>query len=78
VFGLDYATWTLKAVWKVKGQLRALLRSGSLKDAAAAKKVLEELVKAGAGPETTGSTASSADGGKRSRYSSSPVPRDAR
>nr|WP_307097753.1 transposase [Arthrobacter sp. V1I9] len=33
---------------EVKEQLRALLRTGSLEDATAAKKVLEELVKAAA------------------------------
>ncbi|MDT0196269.1 transposase [Arthrobacter sp. AB6] len=52
VFALDDPTGTLHAVWKVKEQLRALLRTGSLEDAAAAKKVLEELVKAAARPET--------------------------
>lgn len=52
VFALDDPPGTLQAVWKVKEQLRALLRTGSLDDAAAAKKVLEELVKAAARPET--------------------------
>ncbi len=52
VFAVDDPTGTLQAVWKVKEQLRALLRTGSLEDAAAAKKVLEELVKATARPET--------------------------
>ncbi|MFF1251243.1 ISL3 family transposase [Pseudarthrobacter sp. NPDC058329] len=52
VFAADDPTGTLRAVWKVKEQLRALLRTGSLEDAAAAKKVLEELVKAAARPET--------------------------
>ncbi|WP_425256450.1 transposase [Pseudarthrobacter sp. J47] len=42
----------LQAVWKVKEQLRALLRTGSLEDAATAKEHLEELVKAAARPET--------------------------
>ena len=52
VVALDDPTGTLQAVWKVKEQLRALLRTGSLEDATAAKKVLEELVKAAARPET--------------------------
>ncbi|MEW1918639.1 transposase [Pseudarthrobacter oxydans] len=52
VFAVDDPTGTLQAVWKVKEQLRALLRTGSLEDAAAAKKVLEELVKAAARQET--------------------------
>lgn len=52
VFALDDPTGTLQAVWKVKEQLRVLLRTGSLDDAAAAKKVLEELVTAAGRPET--------------------------
>ncbi|WAP50553.1 transposase [Arthrobacter sp. ATA002] len=52
VFASDDPTGTLRAVWKVKEQVRALLRSGSLGDAAAAKTQLEELVKAAARPET--------------------------
>lgn len=52
VFADDDPTGTLRAVWQVKEQLRLLLRTGSLEDAAAAKKVLEELVKAAARPET--------------------------
>ncbi|MFJ6314437.1 ISL3 family transposase [Pseudarthrobacter oxydans] len=52
VFALDDPTGTLQAVWKVKEQLRVMLRTGSLEDAAAAKKELEELVKAAARPET--------------------------
>ncbi|WP_278184699.1 transposase [Arthrobacter sp. S39] len=52
VFALDDPTGTLQAVWKVKEQLRALLRTGSLEDAAAAKKVLEELVTEAGRPET--------------------------
>ena len=52
VFAADDPTGTLQAVWKVKEQLRALLRTGSLQDAAAAKNELEELVKAAARPET--------------------------
>jgi transposase len=52
VFALDDPTGTLQAVWKVKEQLRVLLRTGSLEDAAVAKTELEELVKAAARPET--------------------------
>lgn len=52
VFAADDPTGTLQAVWKVKEQLRALLRTGSLQDAATAKNELEELVKAAARPET--------------------------
>jgi transposase len=52
VFTVDDPTGRLRAVWKVKEQLRALLRTGSLEDAATAKTELEELVKAAARPET--------------------------
>ena len=52
VFAVDDPTGTLRAVWKVKEQLRALLRSGPPEDAAAAKEVLEELVRAADRPET--------------------------
>ena len=52
VFTVDDPTGTLQAVWKVKEQLRHLMRTGSLEDAAAAKTKLEELVKAAARPET--------------------------
>lgn len=52
VFTADNATGALQAVWKVKEQLRVLLRVGSLEAAAAAKEHLEELVKAAARPET--------------------------
>ena len=52
LFAPDDPTGTLQAVWKVKEQLRVMLRTGSLEDAAAAKKELEELVKAAARPET--------------------------
>jgi hypothetical protein len=52
VFTADDPTGTLEAVWKVKEQLRVLLRTGSLDEAAEAKKVPEELVKAAARPET--------------------------
>jgi hypothetical protein len=52
VFAVDDPTGTLQAVWQVQEQLRHLLRSGSLQDAAAAKTKLEELVKTAARPET--------------------------
>lgn len=52
VFTSDDPTGTLRAVWKVKEQVRTLLRTGSLEDAAAAKTKLEELVMAAARPET--------------------------
>jgi transposase len=52
VFAVDDPTGTLQSVWKVKEQLRVLLRTGSLEDAGAAKEVLEELVKAAGRPET--------------------------
>jgi len=52
VFAVDDPTGTLQAVWKVKEQLRVLLRTGSLEDAAAAKTRLEELVRTAARPET--------------------------
>jgi transposase len=43
----------LQIAWKVKEQLRALLRTGSLKDAAAAKDRLGVLVERAAQPEAT-------------------------
>ena len=52
VFAVDDPTGTLQSVWKVKEQLRVLLRTGSLDDAAAAKNELEQLVKKAARPET--------------------------
>lgn len=52
VFATDDATGKLRAVWKVKEQLRALLRTDSLADAAAAKEDLKALVEAAGGPET--------------------------
>ncbi|WP_426996755.1 ISL3 family transposase [Pseudarthrobacter sp. N5] len=52
VFAADDPTGTLQAVWKVKEQLRALLRTASLEEAAAAKDELEILVKAAGRPET--------------------------
>jgi transposase len=53
VFDLDDPAGTLQAAWKVKEQLRDLLRTGSLQDAAAAKDRLEVLVARAAQPETT-------------------------
>ncbi|MET4134177.1 transposase [Pseudarthrobacter sp. PvP090] len=41
VFAADDPTGTLQAVWRVKEQLRALLRTGSLEDAETAKTELE-------------------------------------
>ncbi|MGC7153897.1 ISL3 family transposase [Paenarthrobacter ureafaciens] len=52
VFAVDDPSGALQAVWQVKEQLRVLLRTGSLEDAAAAKTKLEELVKAAARPES--------------------------
>ncbi|WP_364748855.1 ISL3 family transposase [Arthrobacter sp. LAR12-1-1.1] len=46
------ATGKLQAVWKVKEQVRALLHTSSLQDAAAAKEELKILVDAAARPET--------------------------
>ena len=54
LFAVNDPTGTLQAVWKVKEQLRVLLRTGSLDDAAAAKIELEQLVKKAAQPETNG------------------------
>jgi transposase len=53
VFDLDDPTGKLQTAWKVKEQLRALLRTGSLQDATAAKDRLEVLVARAAQPETT-------------------------
>jgi transposase len=52
VFDLDDPTGKLQTAWNVKEQLRALLRTGSLQDAAAAKGRLQELVEIAAQPET--------------------------
>jgi hypothetical protein len=52
VFAADDPSGTLQAVWRVREQLRVLLRSSFLDDAATAKKELEELVKEAARPET--------------------------
>jgi transposase len=52
VFAADDPTGRLEAVWKVKEQLRVLLRTGSLAEAAAAKDDLKILVVAAARPET--------------------------
>jgi transposase len=46
-------TGKLQTAWKVKEQLRALLRTGSLEDAAAAKDRLGVLVEPAAQPGTT-------------------------
>ncbi len=52
VFASDDPTGKLQAVWKVKEQLRALLRTSSLAEAAAAKEELKDLVEAAGRPET--------------------------
>ncbi|AOY70098.1 transposase [Arthrobacter sp. ZXY-2] len=52
VVAVDDRTGTLQAVWKVKEQLSHLLRTNSLKDAAAVTGVLEKLVKTAARPGT--------------------------
>jgi transposase len=53
VFATDDATGKLQAAWLVKEQLRALLTTGSLADAAAAKDRLQVLVERAAQPETS-------------------------
>ncbi|MDP9982277.1 transposase [Pseudarthrobacter oxydans] len=52
VFAADDPTGKLQAVWKVKEQLRVLLRTNSLADAAAAKEDLKVLVEEAGRPET--------------------------
>ncbi|WP_312856786.1 transposase [Arthrobacter mobilis] len=52
VFAADDPTGKLQAAWEVKEQLRLLLRTGSLADAAAAKQKLHGYVEAAAMPET--------------------------
>ncbi len=52
VFGADDPTGSLQAAWQVKVQLRTLLNTGSLEDAAAAKITLADLVERAAMPET--------------------------
>jgi transposase len=52
VFANDDATGKLQAAWLVKEQLRTLLATGSLADAAAAKDRLQALVEQAAQPET--------------------------
>lgn len=52
VFDLDDPSGKLQAAWNIKEQLRVLLRTGSLEDAAAAKTRLQELVQQAAQPET--------------------------
>ena len=54
VFATDDPTGKLKAAWDVKEQVRALLRTGSLEDAAQAKDHLEHRVQNSKQPETTG------------------------
>lgn len=51
VFAVDDPTGRLEAVWKVKEQLRILLRTGPLQEAAAAKTELEKLVHLSGQPE---------------------------
>ncbi|MBG6226784.1 transposase [Arthrobacter sp. CAN_A2] len=52
VFAVDDPTGRLEAAWQVKEQLRVLLRTGSLADAAAARTELERLVNIAGQPET--------------------------
>jgi transposase len=52
VFAADDPTGRLQAVWKVKEQLRVLLHTASLADAAAAKDELKALVEAADRQET--------------------------
>jgi transposase len=52
VFTTDDATGQLQAAWLVKEQLRTLLATGSLADAAAAKDRLQALVEKADQPET--------------------------
>ena len=52
VYAADDPTGKLQAVWKVKEQLRVLLRTNSLADAAAAKEDLKVLVEEAGRPET--------------------------
>ncbi|WP_253907881.1 transposase [Arthrobacter sp. H20] len=51
VFAVDDPTGRLQGAWEVKEQLRTLLRTGCLEDAAAAKQVLQELVERTDQPE---------------------------
>lgn len=52
VFTADDPTGNLQAAWQVKEQLRTLLNTGSLEEAAAAKSALADLVEPAAIPET--------------------------
>ena len=52
VFDVDDPTGKLEAAWQVKEQLRLLLRTGSLAEAAEAKDELQRLVERAAQPET--------------------------
>ena len=67
VFDADDATGKVQAVWKVKEQLRILLRTISLVKAAAAKDELRSSLRPQDGPRRTSSTARSAAGGRRLR-----------
>jgi transposase len=53
VFSADEPAGTLQAAWLVKEQLRELLTTGSLADAAAAKDRMQSLAKRAGQPETT-------------------------
>ncbi|WP_255708079.1 transposase [Pseudarthrobacter sp. L1SW] len=74
VFTTDDATGKLRTAWLVKEQLRALLATGSLADAAAAKDRLHALVVQAAQPETNRLCGRSAGRGRRSKCSLSRVP----
>lgn len=52
VFSVDDPSGRLEAAWRVKEQLRALLRTGSLAEAAAARTELQRLVELTGQPET--------------------------
>ncbi len=73
VFDTDDPTGKLKAAWQVKEQLRTLLRTGSLDDAAAAKTTWLNWWRRPGCPKRTSSTAPCAAGGPRSKSSSSPA-----
>ncbi|MET1154685.1 transposase [Arthrobacter sp.] len=74
VFTTDDPTGKFQAAWLVKEQLRTLLATGSLADAAAAKDRLQTLVQQAAQPETNRLWRTVSGGGKRSKSSSSPAP----
>ncbi len=52
VFSVDDPSGRLEAAWRVKEQLRALLRTGSLAEAAAARTELQRLVELTGQPKT--------------------------